>query len=43
MDQDPFFLELLDIRKAYYNLEIGHIPKTLTGYGAGSKLQVLLE
>ena len=37
VDQDPLFLVFLDLRKAYENLDCGHIPKTLGGYGAGPK------
>ena len=38
VDQDPLFLVLLDIRKAYDNLDCRQLLRTLAGYGLGSKL-----
>ena len=35
--QNPLFLVLLDLRKAYDNLERGWLSKTLEGYGRGLK------
>ena len=42
LDQDPLFLVLLDPSKEYDNLDRGILLQTLSGYGAGPKLQGLL-
>ena len=41
-EQDPIFLVLLDLSKAYDNLDYGRLLQTLAGYGAGPKLWGLL-
>ena len=42
VDQDPLFSVLLDLRKAYNNLDQGRLLQNLEGYGAGPKLWGLL-
>ena len=40
--QEPLFLLLFDIRKAYDNLDRGRLLQTLAGYWAGLKLRELM-
>ena len=42
MDQDPLFLVLLDLRKAYKDLDRGRLKQKLAGYGMGPKIWGLL-
>ena len=41
--QEPVFLELLDLRKAYDIVDQEHLIMTLKGYGAGPRLCGFLE
>ena len=42
LDQDPLFLVLIDLRKAYENLECGRLLQTMAGYWEGPTLRGLL-
>ena len=43
IDQEPLFLVLLDIRKAYNTVDWDRLLITLEGYGAGTRLCGILE
>ena len=43
MYQYPILLVLIDLRKAYNNLDQGRLLQTLEGYGPGQKLWGVLE
>ena len=43
VDRGPLFLVLLDLQKAYDNLDCGRLLKTLEGYGAEKKNRDILK
>ena len=43
VEQAPFFVVLLNLRRLYDTLDIGCLMQTLKGYRAGPRIQGLLE